>query len=280
MREIDNTVRQFVRDIDELYKNDIRDYKGRIINSEHVRNYLFTSWYRIREIVELVCRLSPSKRILDIGIGYGFYDIVLKENFRLDVTGMEVEENIPVYCLLPQSHGISIIPGRLCKTPCSIPDNTFDVVILSEVIEHLRISPLRALLEINRILKPNGLLLLTTPNIANLSNVLKLLVGSNVVEMFPDDDSELTHITDSMTHIREYTMKELKTLMNRAGYKIIKSKYSLSNNKMPPHKNVNWKQKTKRATLISVLAIFPPLRSLLVVLGQKLYHPDNLHFGD
>ena len=139
---------------------------------------------------------------------------------------MELQENIAAYCFLPKLHNIQMIAGGLSQKPCLIPDNSFDVVIFSEVIEHLRISPIRALLEINRILKPEGLLLITTPNVARLSNILRLFIGKNIVEMFPDDDSELNHVTDRMTHIREYTMDELKMLSRRTGYKIIEAKYS------------------------------------------------------
>jgi SAM-dependent methyltransferase len=43
-------------------------------------------------------------------------------------------------------------------------DDIFDAVLLAEVFEHLSVDPLHALSEIRRILKPNGKLVLTTPN--------------------------------------------------------------------------------------------------------------------
>lgn len=270
MSRIDRAVEQIVHEIDELYNKDVCDYRGRVINKEHVKNYLFRSYYGIQRIVKYIRGIGAGKKILDIGTGYGFYDIILKEEFGLDVTGMEVETNIPAYCLLPKHHNIEIIPGELSKRRCPIPDKSFDVIIFAEVLEHLRISPLRALLEIKRILRPKGLLLLKTPNIAKLSNILKLLIGSNVVEMLPDDDTELAHITDRMTHIREYTMSELKMLMNRAGYKIIKAKYSLSTDRIPPRHNLNWKKKFRRLMFMPVLRIIPTLRSSILILGQKV----------
>ena len=95
-------------------------------------------------------------------------------------------------------------------------DDSLDTVILAEVLEHLRISPMTALREIHRILKPGGHLILTTPNIARLANLAYLLLGRNIVEPFPEDDSDLEHITDKVSHIREYTMHELKQLVGRA----------------------------------------------------------------
>ena len=265
-------VNQIVHEIDRLYTEDMVDYRGRIINKEHVLNYFWGGYYRFLDIVKHISRIHPGKKILDIGISYGFYDIILKEEFGLDVTGLELEENIPVYCPLPRLHGIPIIAGELSKRPCSIPNESCDVVIFSEVIEHIRISPLRALLEINRILRPGGILLLTTPNVARLSNVLALLVGKNIVEAFPDEDSELTHIRDKMKHIREYTMNELKTLMNRAGIKIIKGEYPLSNDRIPPRHdwhNLNWKGKFVLLMSLPILMFVPMLRTSIVILGHN-----------
>ena len=45
-------------------------------------------------------------------------------------------------------------------------DSSFDVVLLCEVIEHLIEDPVRVLREVRRVLKPNGTLILTTPNVA------------------------------------------------------------------------------------------------------------------
>lgn len=269
------TVDEIVHEIDGVYVRDMPDYRGRMVNKEHALNYFWAGYYRFQDIVKYISRIGPGKKILDIGAGYGFYDIILKEDFGLDVTALELEENIPVYCQLLRSHGISIIPGELSKRNCPIPDENFDVVIFSEVIEHIRLSPLRALLEINRILKPSGLLLLTTPNVGRLSNVLMLLVGKNIVESFPDEDTGLVHITDKMKHIREYTMNELKVLMNRAGYKVIKAEYSICFDKFPPHYSLNWKGKLVLVMSMPILRFVPTLRSSIIILGQKVEFPRS-----
>ena len=183
---------------------------------------------------------------------------------------MEIPVNIPAYCRLPQAHGIPIIPGELAVTDCPIPDQSFDVVIFAEVFEHLRIAPLRALVEIRRILKPEGLLLLTTPNIARLANILKLLRGQNIVETLPDEDADLAHITDNMTHLREYTMNELVTLIARAGYRLIKSTHSQALDRTPPRQRPTWRQRPAHTGSRAILTLAPSLRSLLVVFGRKV----------
>lgn len=74
-------------------------------------------------------------------------------------------------------------------------DKTFDYVVLTEVIEHLE-NPHQTVRECNRILKPNGKVIITTPNITNIFSRLKFLING---EFFcfskPERDSRFGHIT-------------------------------------------------------------------------------------
>src|SRR4030042_1229362 len=62
-------------------------------------------------------------------------------------------------------------------------ENTFDLVLCSEVLEHLPQSPVFALAEMHRVTKSNGYLIVTTPNIARSINRAKLLAGRSI--MYP-----------------------------------------------------------------------------------------------
>lgn len=270
MSPVPDTLDTFIQEIEHVYRDPLPDYRGRAIGKEHVLNYLLSSHHRTQEIVALIRRLDRHKRILDLGIGYGIYDIILKTEYGFDISGMEIPANIPAYCRLPQAHGIPIIPGELSATRCPLSDGSFDVVIFAEVLEHLRVSPFRALTEIRRILKPEGLLLLATPNISRLSNILNLLRGRNITESLPDDDAGLNHVTDNIMHIHEYTMKELTLLMTRAGYKIIKSVHSSAPDRIPPRARHGWKKRLARSLCSPALMLVPSFRSLLIVMGRKV----------
>jgi hypothetical protein len=63
-------------------------------------------------------------------------------------------------------------------------DDSFDVVLFCEIIEHLLSDPVHALLEIRRVLKPGGHLVLTTPNVARPDNVCRLIAGENVYDPY------------------------------------------------------------------------------------------------
>ncbi|MCG3197503.1 MAG: putative S-adenosylmethionine-dependent methyltransferase [bacterium] len=114
---------------------------------------------RVRVVYD---RLLPEdlsgKRLLDAGSGTGWFSLRASER-GAKVTSIDVGLN-----LLREV-------GRKCSTDKSVadicnlpfPDCSFDVVVSSEVIEHVP-EPKRAVSELARVLKPGGLLALTTPN--------------------------------------------------------------------------------------------------------------------
>lgn len=92
-------------------------------------------------------------------------------------------------------------------------DGTFDLVLFCEIIEHLLQDPLHALREIGRVLRPDGALVLTTPNVGRLENVTRLLAGVNVHDQYSGHGPY-------GRHNREYTRQELELLLRHAGFDI------------------------------------------------------------
>jgi SAM-dependent methyltransferase len=90
-------------------------------------------------------------------------------------------------------------------------DDSFAVVLFCEIIEHLLMNPLHALGEIRRVLRPNGLLVLSTPNVARLGNVLSIAAGENIYDPY-------SGYGPYGRHNREYTMHELVHLLRFAGF--------------------------------------------------------------
>ena len=210
--------------------------------------------------------LSKGKKLLDFGCAYGFYDIILKDNFGCDVTGLEMVESADAYCRLLKKHNIPIIKNTLTKQKCPIEDEIFDIVIFSEILEHLRVSPLRALREISRVLKPEGIMLLTTPNIGYLRNIIHLCTGKNILQPFPENDEPWEHVTDAITHTRVYVLNEVKDLVKKAQFEIMSCGY-LSAEKL----NLSLRLSLPVHVLyIFLITIIPSFRDGLFIIAKKV----------
>jgi SAM-dependent methyltransferase len=92
-------------------------------------------------------------------------------------------------------------------------DNEFELVIFAEIIEHLLNDPCSVLREIKRVLKPDGYLVLTTPNVARLENVARIIQGSNIYDPY-------SGYGPYGRHNREYNCHELVKLLEHEGFEI------------------------------------------------------------
>jgi cyclopropane fatty-acyl-phospholipid synthase-like methyltransferase len=89
----------------------------------------------------------------------------------------------------------------------------YDVIVMAEVIEHLYTAPQLVLRFIRTLLVPGGLLLVQTPNAADLSRRIKLVLGRNPYEMIRTD-------VTNPGHFREYTRAELRALAEATGFHV------------------------------------------------------------
>jgi SAM-dependent methyltransferase len=95
------------------------------------------------------------------------------------------------------------------------PDATFDVVLFAELIEHLAINPVWALAEIHRVLKPDGRLILTTPNALSVERLETLVTGWR-----PDVDRYNPVFGYGARHNREFAAWELELLLDETGFDV------------------------------------------------------------
>lgn len=92
-------------------------------------------------------------------------------------------------------------------------DGEFDIVIFAEIIEHLLNDPCKVLREIKRVLKPGGVIIVTTPNVARLENVARLISGENIYDPY-------SGYGPYGRHNREYNRHELVTLLQFEGFDV------------------------------------------------------------
>jgi len=94
-------------------------------------------------------------------------------------------------------------------------DGAFDVVLCTELIEHLAINPVWALAEIHRVLKPGGHLVLSTPNALAIERLESFLTGWR-----PDVDRYSPLLGYGARHNREWAVWELRLLLEETGFDV------------------------------------------------------------
>jgi 2-polyprenyl-3-methyl-5-hydroxy-6-metoxy-1,4-benzoquinol methylase len=143
---------------------------------------------------------SSGKRFLDIGCATGLLLKFLREN-GWETTGVEICEPSARYGI--EHFGLNIFIGTLHQA--NFPDHYFDVVHLSHLIEHVP-DPLGLLVEIKRVLKPDGHMILTTPNIGGFQARIS---GNNWRSAIPE-------------HIYLFSKKTMRRLLEVVGFRVIK----------------------------------------------------------
>lgn len=105
---------------------------------------------------------EPLGKLLDVGCGGGrFLNRMKKRGWQVE--GIDFDEQATQR--VASRYQIKTYVGDL--TQCALPDNSFDAITMSQTIEHLY-DPLTTLRESLRILKPGGILIMTTPNVDSI----------------------------------------------------------------------------------------------------------------
>lgn len=103
------------------------------------------------------------KNVLEIGCGRGFYLKALKEiRPKMEITGIDLnEEYLQRAKKYINNNEIKIIKGDVTKL--KFKKNSFESVIASEVLEHIKRDDV-VLKEVERVLKPGGIVMISVPN--------------------------------------------------------------------------------------------------------------------
>lgn len=181
---------------------------------------------RLRKVVDIFSHRKFG-RILDVGCGDGNFSMLLKEVSQAsEVYGIEIsKEGVE----LASKAGVKVFCLNIDSAAFPFEDEYFDAIFAGEVIEHLN-NPDHLLEEIHRTLKPKGLLVLSTPNLASWFNRIALLFGFQPYGTNPSLKFVIGHLKDlqnsgmmvTADHIRVFTLRAAKKLLEMHNCGIIK----------------------------------------------------------
>jgi len=166
----------------------------------------------VTDLVYIVRSLEKKSKILDIGAGAGVFSIALAR-LGLDITATnsihnEIQQVQDAEFF--ENYGCDFAPLNLDKNRLPFADKEFDMVLCLHVLEHLK-KPTTALVEIKRILKPGGILILMTPN-GVVTSIYHTIRYANRVQ--------------GSEHVKEYTPFELANMLTSIGFEIHNLEYS------------------------------------------------------
>ncbi len=201
------TLRKYLRQFAGTDPNDLRYFYG------HVNRYLGT-------LAFLPHAPCPGLRALELGAAYHYMSPALirwkgyGEVRCADVWDGEAQITRRVVrrdC--KEAYDFTVDNFDLQCAPWPYADESFDLVLFCEILEHLVSDPMGVMSEINRVLKSGGYLLLTVPNIASAASAVSLLRGEAPYIYGRYEPGG--RATDR--HNREYAPREVVELAKAAG---------------------------------------------------------------
>lgn len=213
-----NSVAEKMIDLTNYYEK----VSGEYIPAKHVKKSILTHIPirffayddRFDRVVEILSSLITNKyrsdivRILDLGCGDGVYEKMLdKRLFKyaifdgLDISKQQIKK--------AKKYFRKLFCVNLDSQPIPTDDRSYDIIICSELLEHL-FYPEKTLSETRRVLKKDGVLLITIPNFAMIQNRISLLLGRCVSVLYPYQKQ----------HIRFFNKQSITKLLNETGFNI------------------------------------------------------------
>jgi len=188
-------------------------------NRDREINYMVFHAYRFREVLGAIPASDDGLRLLDIGTTP--FTLLIKRMYpHYEVWTVDRTPLMERRC---EEGGVFFKLADLNDINLPFDDSYFDVVIFTEVLEHLCVPPSLVLREVKRVLRPGGMLILSVPNIAALHKRIKLLFGRSVL---PPADRQLDrNKIHGYGHLHEYTMGEIEGILRGVGFRILKKKY-------------------------------------------------------
>lgn len=164
-----------------------------------------TTAERERLLLEFLCGLPRTKKVLDAGCGSGYF-LQRLQRAGYDVAGIDIAEEALKLARGRVGAEVPLYRHRLDEPSWPVQDGSFDAVWSSEVIEHIY-GVYEYVAEANRVLRHGGHLILTTPFHARLKNIAVALLYF---------DRHFNNVEGG--HIRFFTRAALKTLLGKFGF--------------------------------------------------------------
>lgn len=148
-------------------------------------------------VLKHIKSLHSGAAVLDIGFGYPFLDGFIGQDYN--IYGIDVESD-SLRGLNPERYKYGNIEEKI-----PFEDKFFDGVVMLELIEHFTNLSM-AFSEIQRVLKPQGIIIMSTPNYSLLPGIFWATVEATYFRLFAKGYSNIEE-----HHINKYSRQRLSS---------------------------------------------------------------------
>ena len=160
---------------------------GDRIEADHLERYRFA------------CKYAKGKSVLDIACGVGYSGPKFIEAGAVNYDGVDINENLIEYAKNNySSESINYLVGDICKFS---NNKMYDLITCYETIEHVK-NYEDAIKNLHSLLKPGGLLLISSPN--------RTVTSPNALTLNDKPSNEF--------HTQEFIPEELLSILNNNGF--------------------------------------------------------------
>jgi len=152
--------------------------------------------------------------VLEIG-GYPFYFSMCLQRLGVDLTTVDLAPQRAQDLI--RQYSLRVVVCDIEREPLPFEDHSVATIALCATFEHLRVDPLFALEQMRRVMRPDGLLYLTTPNLYRIGNVVSFALGRGLA-FDPIREYGKLRTIGHMGHVREYTASEMRRFLAAAGF--------------------------------------------------------------
>ncbi len=187
--------------------------------------------------------------ILEIGAAPMFLTQALSSSgYNIDAVDLAPER----FSQTLKTLGLNVVKCDIETNPLPFKDSSYDLVLFNEMFEHLRMNPIFTMSEILRVLRPGGIIQLSTPNGRSLNRIKNYLVHGRTSDIYSEYEklSSLGH----MGHVREYTCYDVVTFLEHIGFKVDEVVYRESH-ALRTNRAIEW--------------VFPKLRAFISVVAER-----------
>jgi SAM-dependent methyltransferase len=180
-----------------------------LLNDRQGEEFLTYHAARFHCTYRLCCGLlQRGGSLLSVGTGSAYVEAVLASELQARVVAVDFPAAVELHRRLYGANNFTSVAADLSLDVLQLPIEPCDIVLSTEILEHIPEAPARHFRKLLPYLKPNGYLVVTTPNLGSLQQILSLW------RMLPImDPPELTFgpvsFENENTHRREYMPCEI-----------------------------------------------------------------------